>query len=216
MMKRHSAITCCALFILVGLLALNTEAQTNTPALGATIKRKDGKVVEGKTEGFIVLKGKVSKEVKKDKPGVVNHSAPYWLLNGDQIVRIDECGVERKSDDVVAFGLAMREGADPDDLVVLAKLFDERNTDHVGLVPTSDASTWLFASWSGKSKQGKTLSDSLLGEYRRDPNSRLSGASHNRGTLLSSIRVTTANGTVSVEVAEIVSFTVPCEAKPER
>ncbi|HVS01213.1 MAG TPA: hypothetical protein VMT16_00440 [Thermoanaerobaculia bacterium] len=168
-------------------------------AFGAEIARRDGRVVEGSIAGFIALRGATSTEVDENNHEIVKHSVSYCLLDASEIVAITQVGITRRTDDVVAFGLATRDGADPDNLVVLDRLFDERNTTPGFLLPTRDRDTWLFAAGGGKLRQGQVLSEALLGEYRRDPGSAA-------GELIPAIRLTTQGGTVTLPVAEIVPF----------
>lgn len=188
--------------LLVGCLTVPSSA------FAATIKKKNGDVVEGKIEGLIALKEPAQEEVDKDKASVKKYSIWYWLVNGEQILRIDEAGVERQTDDVEGVGFATREGANPNDLVVLDKMFETRNPIPF-LVPTSDPSTWVVAAGRVRSKQGQTLAGSLLGEYRREPRAA-------QGMLIPVIRVSTPNGTVGLTVGEIISFKVPASANTQR
>ena len=57
------------------------------PLSAATVKKKDGQVVEGKISGVIIQKGKIEKSEK-------GFSVNYYPINGENIEVIDEKGVQ--------------------------------------------------------------------------------------------------------------------------
>ena len=178
-------VICAALFLSIA-----------TVSRAATITLKDGQVVDGKIVGFLVLRGDAISETDKTKPDVVRHSVTYWMIDGAEVVRINRSGVERTTDDVVAFGLASRDNAEPDLMSAIDKMFDERKSKIPFLLPSHDPETFVMVSGGGKSREGKVIHETLLGEYQREEGSA-------QGTLLPSIRVTTPGGVVTIPVDRI-------------
>ena len=175
-------------------------------AEGATIKKRNGDVIEGTVQGFVALKGKKPLvENGKGTNDATKYSTTYWIVKGEEIVRIDEAGVQRKSDGVEAFAMGTRDGSLPEDLVVLDAAFDN-NAPMPMLFPTRDASTWAVIARNGKSKQGNTLSDSLIGEYKRGKDSK-------QGEIIPALQVSTASGIVKISIADIVAFRDVSEKK---
>src|SRR5207244_3368901 len=81
----------------------------------ATIKKKNGEVVEGTISGLIVQKGEVKKSTEDSE---VKFTATYYITNGSEIEAINEKGLTRVSDKD-AFAVVTEKGAPPDDNVAL-------------------------------------------------------------------------------------------------
>lgn len=174
-------------------------AQTNETKI-ATIKKKNGEVVKGQING-IVVQGKSGPVSTGSKTG---YGALYYAGKGTDIEAIDEEGVHYKSSAKVGYVNIGQKGP--------------INDSEAARVAVEDSFTAMFdysgnngmASVNFGSSFGSSASTKLpvLGEYRKDGDGKT-------GKIIPVLEVSTAKGTTSVPIEEIVAFKVAAE-KPKQ
>jgi predicted porin len=170
-------------------------------AQAATIKKKDGQIVEGKIVGLVVQKDEAKEASSEKHPGQKSYTVSYDLTNGSDITAIDEEGVHQEGR-LVAFLVASQEGSPPDDADAV-KTGVELPAGAFSLGQLKGDGTVIRAGGQSRDKR-RVKSNRLVGQYRVDPATK-------KGTLEPSLEVATAGGTVKIPVEEIVGF----KPKPE-
>ena len=192
---KHSYILLVIIIILASASSVLAQSQI------ATIKKKNGKVIEGTISGLIIQKGKVEKSTENSK---IEFTVSYYLTNGNEIESINEEGVTRVSDKVVS-AVVTEKGVPPNDNVALKGIVDMPSEAMFG--STKTGGTIILIAGRSKELRG-TNAETLLGEFRS-----VTGG----GKLIPAIKIMTANGTITIPIKEIVAFkkkTVPAEKKP--
>ena len=167
----------------------------------ATIKKKDGQIVEGKITGLVVQKDEVKEAPSEKDPAQKSYTVSYDLTNGSDITAIDEEGVHQEGR-LVAFLVATQGGSPPDDAEVV-KTGVELPAGALSLGHLKGDGTVIRAGGQSRDKR-RVKSGQLIGQYRVDPASK-------KGALDPTLEVATAGGAVRIPVEEIVSF----KPKPE-
>ncbi|MHB1096601.1 MAG: hypothetical protein ACYC3F_10575 [Gemmatimonadaceae bacterium] len=170
--------------VLVGLPAL-VGAQ-------CTIKQKDGKVVKGRVDGYVVQRGA---DIKGE-----THTISYNVIPGDALESIDEKGVNLRPGAQLKLVVVRQSPPKDDDFNVsfahgFMDIPSDVRLDIQGIGPLAITTVG-----------GKNLTDQLIGEFRV-------GADR-KGALAADIQVTTGTGVVSIPVAAIVKFAPAKPAKP--
>jgi hypothetical protein len=192
-------------FLLLALLGL--------PCLlpAATIKKKDGQVVEGSVSGLIVQAKKPEK--RPNEKGPVRHiDRDYYLTRGENITAIDENGVQQNGDREVVSVMcgyrgspsqcAMPKAIEADILTKTRdwELGSARMTAGLGVLRMNDSSA----------RSGPADLTPLLGELRVDPKTQ-------KGRVIPAVEVTTPAGVVVIPLSDIAAFelkrAVPAETK---
>ena len=179
--ERRSALVCC----IVVALAAGGEA--------ATVKKRDGSVVEGTISGLIVQKGQV--EEGAGDGGKKTFTASYKLINGGDIAAIDEDGVHRKGN-TFAFATVTEKAAPLDDFVALETVANLARGQWMAYTATGGQVVALGGTTAGSGGADPTP---VLGEYRK-------AGPGGKAQLLRSLEITTPQGTVSVSIADVVPF----------
>jgi hypothetical protein len=154
---------------------------------GATIKRKDGQIVEGVIKNVVVQKGKV--KVESSTAGAKTYTVNYVVTNGDRISAIDEQGIHSSSTMLLR---AIEEGQPPTDVEVLKP--GETGFSN----PRKGGKLTVFAI-DGAPKV--PINEPLLGSIRRKP-----GTSDEQLVIVPELDIATTDGTVTVRVSNIIAF----------
>lgn len=166
-----------------------------TPLLAATIKKKDGQVLEGEIKGLLVVKSNLT------VPG--DETTPiYYLMNGKDISVIDEEGVHLREGSPGGSATVTASGVRPTDEEVLATVTptDKEVRGLTFLSLPNGGEVLLLAypeSIDGKPTQARTHTGNLLGTVLFEGDIRKN---------LPFIQVTTRSGLVLLATEDVVEF----------
>ncbi|MGH9383205.1 MAG: hypothetical protein ACRD2N_02785 [Vicinamibacterales bacterium] len=177
-----TALGCLALFLCCVIPVLAQQS-------ASVIKKKDGKVVEGAIAGLLVLKDLT----KSTESGKINYSVTYYLINGRWVESITEDGVKLATTEVGTCTVAQE--VPPTDLDILATCADISGGNPLAMAFSKDGG--VVARMGLRLTRPPTYGHPLLGEFRKV---------NNETRLIGALEVTTATGTVTVRVADIVAF----------
>jgi hypothetical protein len=167
----------CATTVMLLLLAPN--------GLAATVKLKDGRVVEGEIQGRVV-----QREIKAS----VRNGATYEITNGRDVVAIDEQGVHFAPVSELLMGTTTEQRRPLDDIEVIQLLLDPP----AGLFPRTKGGANVLRFGPARRKEGDVTSTTpLLGTIRGDPGKR---------SLLPALEMVTREGPVTIQITEIMPF----------
>ena len=152
----------------------------------ATIKTKDGKIINGQIRGMIVQKGEV--KLEKSNEGNI-YIVSYDMSNGEDIEAIDEEGVRRSHIWLVTVSAV---GGLPDDLEVF------KPGDKTGIGANRVSAKGLkYDVFAFDTSPRVPSKEKLLGEFRQE---------NGKDVVLPALHVTTKEGVVDIPISDIVTF----------
>ncbi len=190
-MKRMSR----ALIVAVLLFAVSGDA--------ATIKKKDGQIVEGTIISRMIVLKRLEQSPSKDNPANMVYSVTYWLLPGKDIQVIDEDGVHMTKDRdpavAVILLVASQTGTPPDEGVVLVEGLAFRGGEKVNFQKQWEKPDMFLARRVAplNLNPDHVFTDPLAGPVNGTPTTYW---------IDPGIRVKTKQGEINIPVSEIVDF----------
>ncbi len=154
--------------------------------LAATIKTKDGKIIQGQIRGMIVQKDEI--KLEKSAEGTI-HTVGYLMSNGEDIDAIDEEGVHRSHIWLITVSAV---GGLPTDIEVF------KPGAKTGLMANRVSAKGLkYDVFAFDFSPRVPSKEKLLGEFRSDKG---------KDVAIPALHVTTNEGAVVIRVADIVAF----------
>jgi len=179
-----------------GLCMLNLVVFLASAVQGATVKKKSGEIVKGQIIGLIIHRGDIKTVQQESK---ITYKTTYDMINGREIVRIDEDGILKKGSHLVF--LMVQQNEPINDETILAYIMKMPEGERVGTPP--GGGTVIRMAGTSRFKE-QLYYEHLLGELREE-NSKVS--------LIPAILVKTSTGNVKIPLDEIVEFKTKIEGK---
>jgi hypothetical protein len=170
----------------------------------ATIKKKNGQVVEGEIQGMIVQKGEVKESPGEKDPSIRQYTVTYYVVNGSDIASIDESGVRKLSPTLAAI-IVSQPGSAPRDADAVMSGVTMPGGAMFGATP---AGGQVIRVGGTTREAGRASKERIVGEFRMDPG-------HKNPRIIPALEVSTARGKISIPVAELIAFKRDAQGGPE-